>query len=120
MLDQLALVPLVVKNFPLFPDCVGANALNPSFAVVAPVPPLLMAIVVPFQIPVPMVPSVVIELCPAYVAAISKTFPVTTIRLAEPVNATAPVAPFTDCTLVAAGEKLTQFASVLAGNAVKI
>jgi hypothetical protein len=40
--------------------------------------------------------------------------------LADPVNATAPVAPFTDCTLTLAGEKLTQFASVLAGNAVKI
>ena len=62
MLDQLVLVPLVVKNFPVFPDCAGANALNPSVAVVAPVPPLLIAIVVPFQTPVPMVPSVVIEL----------------------------------------------------------
>ena len=62
MLAQLVLVPLVVKNFPVWPDCVGASALNPSLAVVAPVPPLLMATVVPFQIPVPIVPSVVIEL----------------------------------------------------------
>ena len=65
MLAQLVFVPLVVKNFPVCPDCAGASALNPSLAVVAPVPPLLIAIVVPFQIPVPMVPSIVIELCPA-------------------------------------------------------
>ena len=65
MVAQLVLVPLVVKNFPVLPDCAGAKALNPSLAVVAPVPPLLIAIVVPFQTPVPIVPKVVIELCPA-------------------------------------------------------
>ncbi len=62
MVAQLAFVPLVVKNFPLCPDCEGASALKPSLAVVAPVPPLLIAIVVPFQIPVPIVPNVVMEL----------------------------------------------------------
>ena len=45
---------------------------------------------------------------------------VTEILFAAPVNATAPVTPFTDCTLTPAGEKLTQFASVLAGSATKI
>ena len=34
ILDQLALVPLVVKNFPLLPDCDGAKALNALVAVV--------------------------------------------------------------------------------------
>ena len=34
MPDQLALVPLVVKNLPLFPDCDGAKALNAFVAVV--------------------------------------------------------------------------------------
>ena len=60
--DQLALVPLVIKNFPALPDWFGANALNPLLAVVAPVPPFVIPIVVAFQVPVPIVPKVVIEL----------------------------------------------------------
>ena len=39
IVDQLVLVPLVVKNMPPLPDCEGAKALNAALAVVAPVPP---------------------------------------------------------------------------------
>ena len=62
MLDQAVFVPFVVKNFPVFPDCEGASALNPSLAVDAPVPPFVIPIVVAFQTPVAIVPRVVIEL----------------------------------------------------------
>ena len=65
ILDHAVLVPFVVKNLPEFPDCEGANALNPSLAVVAPVPPFVIPIAVAFQTPVAIVPSVVIELWPA-------------------------------------------------------
>ena len=64
ILDQLALVPLVVKNLPLLPDCVGANALNAFIAVVCPVPPYAIGIAVPFHTPVVIVPKVFIEACP--------------------------------------------------------
>lgn len=52
-----------------------------------PVPPYTGPIAVPFQTPVAIVPSVVIEVCPTYVAAISITGvvpPVEVIRLAVP------------------------------------
>ena len=62
ILDHAVLVPFVVKNLPEFPDCEGANALNPSFAVIAPVPPLVIPIAVAFHAPVATVPNVVIEL----------------------------------------------------------
>ena len=62
ILAQLAFVPLVIKNFPALLPCDGANALNPSFAVIAPVPPLVIPIAVAFHVPVAIVPNVVIEL----------------------------------------------------------
>ena len=62
ILDQLVLLPLVVKNLPAFPDWDGANALNPALADVAPVPPLVIPIAVAFHTPVAIVPNVVIEL----------------------------------------------------------
>jgi len=39
------------------------------FAVVAPVPPFAMAIVVPFHVPVEIVPRVVVDVLPVYVSA---------------------------------------------------
>ena len=48
----------MVKNLPLFPDCAGAKALNAAFEVVAPVPPLSIAIVPAFQVPVVTVPKI--------------------------------------------------------------
>ena len=65
ILAQLAFVPLVIRNFPALLVCDATNALNPSFAVVAPVPPLVIPIAVAFHVPVAIVPNVVIELCPA-------------------------------------------------------
>ena len=62
ILAQLVFVPLVIKNFPALLPCDGANALNPSFAVIAPVPPLVIPIAVAFHVPVAIVPNVVIEL----------------------------------------------------------
>ena len=43
----------------------------PSVYVVCPVPPYATPTVVPFHVPVAMVPRVVIEDCPTYVAAMS-------------------------------------------------
>ena len=58
----------------------------------------------PFQTPVVIVPKVFIDACPIYEDEISNTFvPLIVKRLVVPVNATAPVNPFTDCTLVDAG-----------------
>ena len=49
-------VPSVVSTFVAFAVCVGSRLFNAPFAVVEPVPPLLIDIVVPFHTPVVIVP----------------------------------------------------------------
>ena len=64
IVDQLASVPLVVRNFPALPVCEGAKAVNAADAELAPVPPNAIGIAVPFQVPVVIVPKVLMEACP--------------------------------------------------------
>ena len=53
--------PSVVRYLPEFVACAGSNAAAAVEAVVAPVPPFAIAIVVPFQTPVAIVPTDVSE-----------------------------------------------------------
>ena len=49
--------PSVIRYLPELAACSGAKALNAALAVVAPVPPCAIPIVVPFQVPVVNVPT---------------------------------------------------------------
>lgn len=67
---QLATVPFVVRKLPDCPVWLGRRALIAFAAVVWPVPPLAIAIVVPFQVPVVIVPTVAISVPTRFEAAI--------------------------------------------------
>ena len=85
------MVQLEVKTFPEVLGATVVKALVPfpiktplDEWVVAPVPPLATAIVVPFQVPLEMVPKVVIEVEPAKGAAPIELYEI--VFIAEPLN----------------------------------
>ena len=83
-IKRMALGLVSVNKFP--PTVVAPRLVRAPAAVVAPVPPLATAMAVPFQVPLVIVPKVVMLLLPAQVlSAVFSTLPRPTLLLASEV-----------------------------------